>query len=92
MSKTIYVVQGATGEYSDHDYWLFCAFEDKEQAEAMVERLEKTLLEYNLSSQCDFIDNRDEKIDEVKKLDPKFRCQYTGSSYFCSEIELVDGL
>lgn len=36
MSKTIYIVQGSKGEYSDHKEWLVRAFTSKKRAQEMV--------------------------------------------------------
>jgi hypothetical protein len=35
----IYVVQGSTGEYSDHKEWLVCAFKDEKKAQELVVQL-----------------------------------------------------
>lgn len=101
MSKTIYVVQGSTGEYSDRTDWIVCAFEDKEQAATYEQDLTDLSVKYanrsksltpvksyllTYSDPSDF----ESKVmfQQLKELDPKFEMDYTGTYYTVTEVEL----
>lgn len=43
--KTIYVVEGSTGEYSDWTTWIVCAYENEQTARQHVERAEAEVRE-----------------------------------------------
>lgn len=82
--NTIWVVQGTTGEYSDRDEWIVVAVNSQELAEEWIKALD---IQYQ-SIPPELRDDRWEHQDAIEKimsLDPKFRMDYTGTSYFYSE-------
>jgi hypothetical protein len=82
--NTIYVVMGSTGEYSDKDYWPVKAFLNKELSEKYIAKC---------SARAREIENtRPSRYDLEKglnKFDPEMRMDYTGTSYFYYQVELV---
>ena len=90
--KTIYIVQGYTGEYSDHREWLVLAFFDQVKAQAHVLNLEAELLRLGLKYDGEMPpwDKRDSLSGEMEKLDPNFKCDYTGAGYHILSVELSE--
>jgi hypothetical protein len=85
--KTIYIVMGTTGEYSDRNEWLVRAYFSKIKAEALVETLEAWCRENSVSRLDDRVSF--ERRDGIKcPLDPQFQCDYTGTSYYLAECEM----
>lgn len=86
--KNIYIIVGSTGRYDDYIEWNFCAYADKSAADFMCNNLNEKLKELGL-----YVANHDyyalnEKPKEIMKtFDPKFYCDYTGSSYEAVEVE-----
>ena len=87
--QNIYLVQGSTGEYSDHMEWNVAAYFDKEQAERHRD-LAQTW------SKCDFIggtqlgyEERDEMFHN-SPFDPNIRIDYTGVRYYVDVVPLVN--
>ena len=83
----IYIVQGSTGEYSDHMEWPVRAFDSERKAQDFVNKLSE---EYRFLKQkyghhgfswyC--------HIEEENMTDPNMRSDYTGTNYSYFEIEL----
>jgi hypothetical protein len=90
MSKTIYVVQGTTGEYSDRTDWMVRAYNTMEEAKEEVTRLSdllRSLGGYKFNMDWD---ERD-VISEVMRLtDHRFHMDYGGTMWFVNECELVE--
>lgn len=94
MSNKIYIVFGATGEYSDHKEWPVKAFRSQEKAQAFVIQLTKEarvmLAKYNNSPSYwqhgkDF--SRSEPFERPPN-DPDFDCDYSGVNYYIEETTL----
>lgn len=78
----IYVVEGSTGEYSDHREWLVKAFVNEECAQDFVERVGR---EYRrLEQECE----GDRWNIGDNSLDPYMQTDYTGTNYRYFEVEL----
>lgn len=92
MTSKVWVVQGSTGEYSDHIEWLVCGFSNEKSARELCERLsalgreaenqsrEKTNSRHDWDEQPAGI--------ELKSLDPKCYIDYTGLIYTAFEVEI----
>ncbi len=80
---TIWLVMGATGEYSDRNEWPVKAFTDKARAEALIEAA---------SAQARAVEDARESRYHVAKginpFDPNMQMAYTGTHYFYYETEL----
>ena len=99
--QTIYIIQGTTGEYSDRHDWIVRAYNNKEQALAVQMDLTDTfakLWKYMEDNDISYWDLNDiEEVDsttrelfsQVAELDPKFSVDYTGTSWWIKECELV---
>jgi len=88
--KTIWIVHGSTGEYSDRGEWNVVAVKTKELAEEWIKALD---IQYQSIPQH-MKDSRWDYEDEMKKimsLDPSFSMDYTGTSYFYGEVRLAEG-
>lgn len=84
----LYLVQGSTGEYSDHTEWNVAAYTDPEQAERHRDLAQKW-------SKCDpdeetrlSWDERDE-ITKNAPYDPNLYITYTGVRYYVDKVPLV---
>lgn len=82
--KTVYVVQGSCGEYSDHMEWMVRAFMDEEKAKAFVilatEQGNALRLKYAGKYWCE----------EKTEADPNFQWDYSGFNYTYYSIPLED--
>jgi len=83
----IYIVQGATGEYSDFREWVVCAFKDEQKAidlvEAATERARTIFALYKASSYR-------YKVYKTNDFDPEMEMDYTGTRYEVIETELLE--
>jgi hypothetical protein len=87
MSEVIYVIEGTTGEYSDHSEWFVCAYHSRERAEeharkAMLRAKEirgpvGSLFHYHVPR-------------GVNEFDPEMQMDYTGTDYNVCEVEVRD--
>lgn len=92
----IYIVQGSTGEYSDHEEWLVKAFTTdiaaRQFAEKCGEEYRRICIEFknitgeNTPYPGDIIHH---KI-SPNAHDPNMHCDYTGVNYRVFECELED--
>lgn len=87
----IFIVEGSTGEYSDHDEWPVAAYKDEELAKEHVRLADE---EYRV-----WLGGRDpyslgylERQEVVNSYDPEMRMDYTGLSYSYYTVELRDAL
>lgn len=89
--KQVFIIEGNTGEYSDRTNWLVKAFLDEEAAQNFARELTSKLEELGLDVGCcgDW-EEREVKSKEMKKLDPWFQNDYTGSHYCLLNVELED--
>ncbi|OQB10405.1 MAG: hypothetical protein BWY21_00326 [Parcubacteria group bacterium ADurb.Bin216] len=83
----IYVVQGSTGEYSDHREWILKAFTKEQKAKDFVVACTQEYQRIK-SSYEDKYDWPKEK--DPHKLDPAFEWDYTGTNYTYFETELEE--
>jgi hypothetical protein len=87
--KKIYVVEGATGEYSDHREWPVRAFVSEKKAQEFVE---KVSAEYRklVNKYGDLSELRWKMLDNNIKnpLDPRMETDYTGTNYSYFPIDL----
>lgn len=84
----IYIIQGATGEYSDRAEWLVGAFKNEDEAKKFVIEAEEIsrvhFINYKASeSKFKYSNNA------TSHLDPQFKLDYTGTFYNIIETELT---
>ena len=85
MKTHIWIVSGATGEYSDHREWAVCAYclekdarEHAEKADAKAKDLAKRY------------DRHYEIPHGANEYDSRMTMDYTGTNYYVEMIELAD--
>jgi hypothetical protein len=83
--KTIYVVEGSTGEYSDHSEWLVKAFTSEDAAKDFVVKADAIARELQSSRQS-HLDYWKEK----HPMDDKYMSDYTGTHYTYHSVELEE--
>ncbi len=101
MKHTIWMVEGQTGEYSDHCEWPVAFYYDEELAKRHVELAsarqreisEKLRIDYENSVCGHFCKDEAQDYCEVHKhikneWDEKMRCDYTGTNYRCYKVHL----
>lgn len=92
MTK-IWIVEGATGEYSDHIEWPVCAFRDEKQAQALAEELAALGRAADQAARAkdgwygDWDDTEEGKLWKAK--DPSASLDYTGVNYRAYAINLL---
>jgi hypothetical protein len=88
MARTVYVVMGSAGEYSDHNEWPVRAFLSEQRAADLVVKASARAREVFAIHDCDeFYSHReDEKFQN--KYDPDMELSYTGANYNVMEAEL----
>lgn len=90
--KHAYVVQGSTGEYSDHREWIVCAFVDEKKAKNFCEKCDALARE--AENEITASDGNAYELNDVKhgkmllKLDEDARRDYTGTIYKMFKVEL----
>ena len=91
----IFVVQGSTGEYSDHREWLIKAFVKELAAQDFVEKVSARAREITQAEETardardySFYDRKDPKF--VNELDKDMQIDYTGVEYTYFPVELVE--
>ena len=82
-AKLVYVVFGATGEYSDHIEWPVMAYADEAQAQAHID-LASAWVRENVGSRPDYY-----KIVPPNPYDPHMQVDYTGVNYYYKTVELA---
>jgi len=92
VSEKIWMVGGTTGEYSDRTEWVVDAWRSEAEAQARVGELKRLMQEIGFpnSSVWDHLSSaeQEKRYDEMKKHDPAFRNDYTGTEYYICELEL----
>jgi hypothetical protein len=89
--KTVYIVQGATGEYSDYQDWFVCGFFDHGKAVALRDELEAKARElglYDRQVQHDY-SARQKAQKKMVAYDENAECDYTGITYFICECPVA---
>lgn len=83
----IYIVQGATGEYSDHREWLVAAFFSEANAQSLVvnasRRADELYLQYGSSTYYTIPDGANEFDLDMQK-------DYNGTRYSYEVVEIKD--
>jgi hypothetical protein len=82
----IYVVQGSTGEYSDHCEWLVAAFYSEQKAADLVVAATRRANELYAQHK----DNTWGIPDGANEHDPMMETDYTGTRYCHFGIEIHD--
>lgn len=87
----IYIVTGATGEYSDRSEWLIRAYTNEAQAREHVMNAENWYRQNVLNgkkklSWDDYLKRSGEW--GINPYDPKMEVDYTGTYYFLQEVEM----
>lgn len=90
--KKIYVVQGSTGEYSDHKEWLVRAFISETAAQCLILKLteEANRLKLKYGNYLDW-KYPDIGESEPNTLDPDFRWDVSGVNYIYLVVDLDEG-
>ena len=92
----IYIVEGQTGEYSDHRRWNVCAYMNEQSARDKVMRLEENARLAIQKWGEDAVKGLwfgDESIGkEIREFigDPHFQSDYTGTQYHITTVDLAD--
>lgn len=89
----IYIVFGKTGEYSDRSEWLVAAYTEEADAKLHVEKATEYANAWHAFSKSDeFMDlewvDRQDREKAANPMDSAFSCDYTGTQYWYSPIEL----
>lgn len=90
--KTLYIVTGATGQYSDYQEWFVRGFFDLEKAKALRDLLEAKARElgiYENEYRCCY-GERIELEKQMLPLDEHVHCDYTGLTYLIHECEVEE--
>ena len=94
-TKTVHVVIGATGEYSDHREWPVAAYLDEAAAEAHVLRATQRAAE--IAAGCSdhpYCFRRDDgehrRTHHENEHDPDMKTDYTGTHYYIWSVPLVE--
>jgi hypothetical protein len=89
-NKTIWVVEGSTGEYSDHSEWPVKAFTKEEYAKEFVElcSAEYRRIILRLDELELYYFDSDLPEDCKHKYDEGFTTDYTGTLYRCYPVEV----
>lgn len=93
--RAVFVLVGATGEYSDRSDWYVAAYLDKAQAERHQRQLEEYVSRAGVAMneksnlRLDY-EERDAFLarPETKAIDPQMRIDYTGVAYFLVAVPL----
>lgn len=93
----IWIVEGSSGEYSDHSDWPIKAFRVKTAAERLVveaqaraNEIEQNKQSMDWSDWCDLQDQQPPDPRTVNEFDPDMEMSYNGVHYTCYAIELVE--
>lgn len=88
--RTLHVVMGTTGEYSDREEWPVRAFLDEAAARLFVARAEAWLRARNLHAGAgsDIWDDRTEA--DASPFDAGLQVSYTGTRYYLMGVPLDD--
>ncbi len=88
-ARTIYVVVGSAGEYSDRNEWLVRAFDDEEAAKAFVLRATDKARELYAESEVQWAKGNT-AWRAINEYDPDMKFSYTGASYFYGAVPLEE--
>ena len=91
--RTVYVVMGSTGEYSNRREWPVRGYFTEAEAQAEVLRLDEIarVVRLEIETRRDAGDwNTDGLVAAARQADPAFDHDYTGTSYFIYDVPLVE--
>ena len=97
MSKSVWVLRGTTGEYSDRTDWIVAAYKKEDDAvktqQDLSDLFAKMWKEVNgYWWEVEFNETTPEPIktlwDTIKKIDSQITVDYTGVSWWVTEVEL----
>jgi hypothetical protein len=80
--KLVFVVFGATGEYSDHQEWAVMAYTDEAQAQVHID-LASAWVRENIGDYPGY-----GRQNAENPYDPNMRVDYTGVNYYYETVEL----
>jgi len=81
--KYIWIVSGATGQYSDYSEWNVAAFKSKEKADKFCQDCQ---IEADKVKDSGY----EERDNFTHKHDPQFYMDYQGTSYSVEMVEIRD--
>lgn len=82
----IYIVFGATGEYSEREEWPVVAFFDEEKAKERVQQATKKANEIHfIRTHSDYVIN-----ERSNEFDPKMQTDYDPARYYYVTTEIGD--
>lgn len=87
-SRTIYVVIGECGEYSDREEWLVEAYHSEDAARARVVELESLV---RLLRGLRTIREREDAMRRHQRGDQNFQTDYTSTRYRYQSVRLEEG-
>lgn len=89
--EKVWIVQGSTGEYSDHDEWVICAYRTQEQANTHAVLAAARAREIQKAADGEMVFSWDlERLGMFNEYDKDMRIDYTGVNYQVIEVELRD--
>lgn len=89
LPATIWMVEGASGEYSDHVEWPICFFYSEADAKAKVEFLSAMTREAQVIAGEVYDYDRTRKAEAfMKQYDPEWTRSYSGTNYTAYEVKL----
>jgi hypothetical protein len=81
----VFIIMGATGDYSDRCEWPVAVVDSREAAEQYVKAV--TAQYQNVPTS---LRNRSSKrMKELMTLDPDFETDYTGTSYWFAAVDFI---
>jgi hypothetical protein len=89
MADLIYIVEGSTGEYSDHQEWPVVAYEEEIDAKLHVAAAEEWARVNSVSTQSDTLLDYHERSDLKNPYDEGMRIDYTGVRYHYYSVEVL---
>lgn len=92
MTNQIYIVQGSTGEYSDHTEWVIAAYRKEEEAQAHVAAATARARELKVDPGSDgrikdWYQKR-KSAERQNQFDPQMQIDYTGVYYTYYPVDL----
>jgi hypothetical protein len=82
MGKTIHVVSGTTGEYSDRSEWVVCAYTSEADARAHIVKATEWVRAWLSRTPHDYR--------AKSPFDDDLSLSYVGATYFYTSVELRD--
>ena len=87
--EKVWIVMGSTGEYSDRREWPVVAFMSEAAAKDRIAALDVRMQEMPQQWREVRWDHEGDMKAHMAALDPDFVMDYTGTSYFFYEVEVV---